>query len=70
MLVALEAHFAEISVVAEQALVDSTLDVFHAAAFAEGAFVSGKTVLPSLEIFVDDYHWVLELPSAHWAGHC
>ena len=55
---------------AEQALVDSTLDVFHAAAFAEGAFVSGKTVLPSLEIFVDDYHWVLELPSAHWAGHC
>ena len=55
---------------AEQTLVYRTLDVFHAAAFAESAFVSGKTVLPSLEIFVDDYHWVLELPSAHWAGHC
>ena len=55
---------------AEQALVDHALDVFHAAAFAEGAFVSGKTVLPSLKIFVNDDHRVLELSSAHRAGHC
>ena len=55
---------------AEQALIYHALDVFHAAAFAEGTFVSGKTVLPSLKIFVNDDHRVLELSSAHRAGHC
>ena len=61
MLVAFEAKLAQVTSAAEQALIDDAFDVLHPAASAVRPLVILKPQLPSLQIPVNEQHWVLEV---------
>ena len=65
MLTPLKAQPAKIMIATQQTLINKPLYIFHPAASTQRTFMSLKSSLPFLEIFIDHHHRIHEFRSTH-----
>jgi len=69
MLIPFEAHLAQLCIWTEQAFIQISFDIFHPTTSTQGTLMRRESFLPTLKIFIDKHHRILELGTAHGTSY-